>query len=441
VVGTRKEGSAEKLEVAAIATPATVVDRHLALLKNNHVRPQKVSTVMVALWNLVQQNKAAAPRNVVIIDIGALSTHILFIEDGRLQFVREVTTAGDEFTEALTSTVYAEGRDLALSPGDAEQLKQECGLPEAQRQGTTANGIPFGQISVMLRPVVDRLVNEVRRSIDYYREKFKTGSVQQIYLTGGSARMSNLPQALATALGIRTEILDPLQAVNRKKFQKDAKLDAVASQLAVAIGLGLDRRKELNLLPPAQQGAFRLRSALRYFRYIVLFTLLGIAAVTGFEYFRSQQFAHDLKRLQLEFDRLVPRRDTFVDLMSRRDGLQKDLSAYQSQIVIHLAAPAHLRALSNLIPPSIVLTSLNVETMLDKKRDGGDGEEQVDFLVMNGIVVPHADKDARRGTREGVALADFLIDLEKSGYFRSIDLRDQKREPDGSIKFTLACFY
>jgi type IV pilus assembly protein PilM len=441
VLGERKEDNAVKLEVAAVATPAAVVNRHLAQLKNNHLTPQKVSTVTAALWNLVIQKKEPASKNIMVVDIGALSTHILFVESGRLLFVREITTAGDEFTEALTSTVYTEGHNVTLSPAEAEHLKQEYGLPNADDDATTESGIPFSQIAVLLRPAVERFVNEIRRSIDYYREKFKAEAVQQILITGGGARLQHFAQALAKELGVAVEVLDPLQFVSLKKFQRDDALYRLAPQFAVAVGLALDRRKELNLLPPALKGAFRLRAAQKYFRYTALFGLIAIVCVTGFEYFRSQQFTNDLKRLQFEYSRLLPRRDQYAGLSRQRDELQQNLDAYQSRISIRLTAPDHLRALSNLIPASLVLTSVTIETMPnDTKKDEG-GDEYIDFIVINGIVLPASDRDSRKGAKEGVALADFLIDLEKAGYFRSIDLRDQKQQPDGSIKFTLACFF
>lgn len=441
VLGERKDGNATKLEVAAVATPATVVDRHLALLRNNHLTPQKVSTVTAALWNLVLQKKKPAAKSVMLVDVGALSTHILFVESGRLLFVREITTAGDEFTEALTSTVYTEGHNITLSASEAEHLKQEYGMPNAADGGTTDSGIPFSQIAVMLRPVVERFVNEIRRSIDYYREKFKAEAIQQILLTGGGARLQNFAQALAKELGVPVEVFDPLQFVSLKKFQKDDTLYRLAPQFAVAAGLALDRRKELNLLPPALKGAFRLRAAQKYFRYVALFGLLAIVFVTGFEYFRSQQFANDLKRLQFDYNRLLPRRDQYVALSHQRDELQQNLDAYQSRIFIRLTAADHLRALSNLIPTSLVLTAITIETIPDEMKDEEDGDMYVDFLMISGIVVPASGRDSRKGLKEGVALADFLIDLEKAGYFRSIDLRDQKQQADGSIKFTLACFY
>lgn len=441
VLGERKDGNALKLEVAAVATPAAVVDRHLALLRNNHLTPQKVSTVTAALWNLVLQKKKPAAKSVMLVDIGALSTHILFVESGRLLFVREITTAGDEFTEALTSTIYAEGHNITLSPGEAEHLKDEYGLPNADDDGTTDNGIPFSQIAVMLRPVVERFVNEIRRSIDYYREKFKAEAIQQILLTGGGARLQNFAEALTKELGVQVGVFDPLQFVNLKKFQNDDTLFRLAPQFAVAAGLALDRRKELNLLPGALKGAFRLRAAQKYFRYVALFGLIAIVFITGFEYFRSQQFANDLKRLQFDYNRLLPRRDQYVALSRQRDELQQNLDAYQSRILIRLSAPDHLRALSNLIPASLVLTAITIETIPNDAKEVEEGDEYLDFVMINGIVLPASDRDTRKGLKEGVALADFLIDLEKSGYFRSIDLRDQKQQPDGSIKFTLACFY
>lgn len=441
VLGTRKDGNAEKMEVVAVATPAAVVERHLAQLKSNQVTPQKVSTVAIALWNLLLQNHATHTQSLLIIDIGAVSTHIAFVDHGRLQFVREITTAGNDFTEALTSTVYAEGREIALSASAAEQLKRQYGLPMADALGTTASGIPLAEIAVMMRPAVERLVNEIQRSVDYYREKYKTGALQHIYLTGGGARLKNLEQVLTAKLGVTTEPYDPFATLIPKKWRYDERLAELAPQLGVAFGLALDRRKELNLLPPALRGAFRLRAAQKYFRYFVVLGLLGIAFATGFLYFKSRQFGADVQRLQLDYQRLLPRRELYVELSHELEGLQNQLAAYQSKIVIRLTAPEHLRALSNLIPPSMALTSVNLETVTAKSDGEGQNPQFLDVLMINGVVLKSTGGVATNATQEGVKLADFLIALEKTGYFRSLDLRHWELQPDGTISFTLACLF
>ena len=40
---------------------------------------------------------------------------------------------------------------------------------------------------------------------------------------------------------------------------------------------------------------------------------------------------------------------------------------------------------------------------------------------------------------EGVNLAKFLLDLEKSNYFYTIDLKSQRIREDGGLEFTIEC--
>ncbi len=40
---------------------------------------------------------------------------------------------------------------------------------------------------------------------------------------------------------------------------------------------------------------------------------------------------------------------------------------------------------------------------------------------------------------EGINLAQFLLDLEKSNYFYDIELKTQKIREDGNLEFLLEC--
>ncbi len=91
-----------------------------------------------------------------------------------------------------------------------------------------------------LYPLLEELVTELRRSIEYFRSRRSDVEVQQILLCGGAAVMPNLDQFIANALGIPTAVANPLLGVQMQvKRHGPEYVASHAHLLAVAIGMGL----------------------------------------------------------------------------------------------------------------------------------------------------------------------------------------------------------
>lgn len=449
LLGTRKEGNAEKMEVIAIAAPDRVVADHLSLLRDTGVSPLKISTIPLALWNLLTLTHAAENENVLMIEIGARTTNLAFINCGRLQFVRAIAMAGDALTEALTNTFFIEGHAINLSAGEAERIKREYGFPLETETGSTSQGIPLVEIGVQMRPALESLLTEIHRSIDYYREKFKVETIHRILLTGGGSRLKNLPEYLHREIGLAVDIFNPLaklgatRIVTEGERENSALLEGLGPQLTVAIGLALDKRPALNLLPAEMKGALRLHTVRKVFHYLATLVLAAIVISTAWIYLKSEQFKADRERLKLEYKKIEPHRNQYLQLAQKAEALQSRLAAYEKNIDIRLTTARHLKAISNLVPEMIALTSLSIGPSegVDNKNPGKpqsaappDSLSNAEVIILQGLV---RDRDAKRG----VNLAHFLIDLEKAGYFQSIALAEQQLQQDGILSFTLECRY
>lgn len=86
--------------------------------------------------------------------------------------------------------------------------------------------------------ILEDLVSELQRSIDYYSGR--GGNVSQILLTGGGAKLSGLAGYLSRSLNVPTTVYDPLSnmSVSAKKVGMDY-VNEIRSQLSVAVGNGL----------------------------------------------------------------------------------------------------------------------------------------------------------------------------------------------------------
>ena len=87
-------------------------------------------------------------------------------------------------------------------------------------------------------PVLGELSMEIHRSIDYFRSRYPTDTVDQIILCGGSASLGNLDQYIQQEMGVPTVVANPFSGLNvtSKQFSPTA-LAAISPAFAVAVGL------------------------------------------------------------------------------------------------------------------------------------------------------------------------------------------------------------
>ncbi len=94
------------------------------------------------------------------------------------------------------------------------------------------------QVFNAIAPVLAELVQEIRRSFNYYQSKVGDAQVNEILLVGGAARLKKLTEFVEAEMGIPTRLANPLEnvQVSSKNYSKEY-LDEIAPSLSVSIGL------------------------------------------------------------------------------------------------------------------------------------------------------------------------------------------------------------
>jgi type IV pilus assembly protein PilM len=118
----------------------------------------------------------------------------------------------------------------------APEPSPEPGLPAAQ-PAADARKV---QVFQAIYPLLEELVSEIRRSVEYFRSRHTGADIGHILLCGGSAVIPNLDQFIATSIGIPTSVANPLRGVQLNVRRHGPEYVAThAHLLAVAIGMGL----------------------------------------------------------------------------------------------------------------------------------------------------------------------------------------------------------
>ncbi len=425
----RAAKNSRKVPVLAVAASKPEVEATVQRLRLSGVKMASLVAPSWALYRLFTHFEADHPETCqVLVHIGALRSEILFVQDGDLLFHRTITTALDDFVNALTSTLFEEGVRTSLSRREAFALLRKYGIPEMGAKGRTDTGLRLTEVAVSVRPVVEKLINEVERSLDYFRQKFKTKQFGRLWLSGIGATVLNLGGVLESEARVPTQVLLPSSdwpGFDVCKELPEEALEKHGPALVIPLGLAIQKREPLNLLPPKYRHSSLVRLAQRGVAYGTLVGVVAAGMVTANLVYRTQVVRSDIVVLEQQHLRLVKQQAELRKLQNDRNALNRELNAYVQALPKGEGVSIYLKALSRLTPPSIALTSVELvppeETAKNPNVGASEGAPTA-VLRIQGIVFPDPP-------REGAHLAQFLLGLKQSGLFRSVRL-ENSRESD-----------
>ena len=133
---------------------------------------------------------------------------------------------------------FADGGATAYAAPDAMPFA-DPNLPVAAPTGDPGREAMRINVFNAIAPVLAELVQEIRRSIDYYRNKTGDAPIHEMVLVGGSSKLRNMAPFLEEQLGIPARIGNPLETMTViAKNQSPDYLQDIAVLFPVSIGLG-----------------------------------------------------------------------------------------------------------------------------------------------------------------------------------------------------------
>lgn len=196
VILTKPKDSKAKMQVLLVAAPLRVIERTLKMLELSQLTPLALETEIIAS---VRTFGIHQPRDGVtmIVDSGAITTDLSIVANGSLLFTHSTSLAG----EAITRTI-ATGFNFERS--QAEEYKRVYGLDEQHFQG---------KVRATIKPIVDTIVEEIRKSLAFYQEKNPNLPVKTIVLSGGTSLLPGLVGYLASVLGVEVQLGNPWNGI------------------------------------------------------------------------------------------------------------------------------------------------------------------------------------------------------------------------------------
>ena len=247
------------------------------------------------------------PDSVVVISLGTDTTDLI-VTNGIKLWLRNIPVGGNHFTKQLS-------RELKLTHAKAEQLKRNARQAEDPKQ-----------IFKAMRPVFNDLVNEIQRSLTFFKGIDKTAKISKIVLLGNSANLPGLRhflnQQLEMDIAKVTEFrnLTGAEVISEKSFEENMLTFAPAYGLCLQ---GLNQgHLRTNLLPGEIQTERIVRAKKPWILAALSLMMLGMLAGYKFQEIAYYRVSDDYKSGTKSWD--DAKKDALTQVQASRILLDAD---------------------------------------------------------------------------------------------------------------------
>lgn len=273
-----------EVEAVIIAVKSETLDELNEAIEAS-VRAEAVDAAPMAVYNAVRFNYPEITEPLLLIDIGARSTNLIYV-DGNRVFARNSTAVGG----ATISQAIAKDFDADFTT--AEHRKIEDGLVNLGGAYEDPDDPEVAAISKVIRNTLTRLHADIVRTTNQYRGQQGGAAPQRVLLAGGSVGLGYVKEFFEEKLKLPVEFFNPLKNVG-VGGQVDTDLAGrEAYRLGELVGLalrsaGVDCPMEIDLVPDAVARARDVKSRRPFLMTAaaVVFAVLG----AGIVHFNSAQ--------------------------------------------------------------------------------------------------------------------------------------------------------
>jgi type IV pilus assembly protein PilM len=229
----------------------------------------------MALYNAFRYNYADVHGCSLLIDIGARTTNLVFVEPNKV-FSRSIPIGGTTFTTNIT-------REFNESFAAAEERKQTSGFVSLGGSYAEPSDPDVARVSKIIRNSMTRLHAEIARSISFYKAQQGGSQPQHIYLCGGSVGLAYIREFFSEKLQMPIEFFNPLRNVTVSSGVNVESAARVAHTMGELVGLAIrsvsEAPMELNLEPASVTKAKALARKQPFMILSALCLILSLAGV------------------------------------------------------------------------------------------------------------------------------------------------------------------
>lgn len=359
-------GEESQVEVAIVAIKSDLLDEINHAVEGAGLHTTVVDVAPMALYNAFRYNYSELEGCSLVIDIGARTTNLIFIEPHKV-FSRSILKEGGNIvTQAI-------GKDFNEPFGEADARKKRDGFVSLGGSYSDPDDPDVARVSKIVRNSMTRLHAEIARSISFYRSQQHGSAPVRIFLCGGTAGFPYMREFFQEKLQMPVEFFNPLRNVAVEGARLD--LDHIshhAHTFGELVGLALRSTSscpmEFNLSPPSVLQRQRLVEQRPFLVLTAICVLLALSVWLFFFQRAASVTAEAAAKLDLQS---APLRAVEGKLNSARNEIKKqEEAAAPLLLAVHERQywPTLISDINSRLPKSFIwVTNMGLEEV---KADG-----------------------------------------------------------------------
>lgn len=224
-----------QMNIVLVAAPRAMVESKVSALELAGLEPVAVDVEAFAL--LCAFRGSGCPEipmqgTVALLDMGASHTEINLVSQGELALTRTIPIAGAGLTGAIKNA-------KSCTDAEADEMKHSVNLEHLLAAASEEDQ----SVVKAIQPLVDELLREIRRSINYYQSQLPDGTdtaIDGLVLTGGTAQLGGLAAYTKSRLNVPVTVGSSVltEVFDFSSYPTDLTADDIPL-LAVGFGLAL----------------------------------------------------------------------------------------------------------------------------------------------------------------------------------------------------------
>ena len=238
-------GLDEQVQVILVAIKHDLLDGINDAVEESGLLTSTIDVAPMALYNAFRYSYPNVNECALLVDIGARTTNVLFIEPRRI-FSRSLPIGGSSITGAIA-------KEFGESFEAAETRKKRDGFVSLGGAYADPSDHDIARVSKLARSTMTRLHAELMRSVSHYRAQQGGSRPDRIFLCGGAAGMPYMREFFHEKFQLQIEFFNPLRNVAVSEAASASGVAHSAHLLGELVGLALRSvtacPMELSLLP------------------------------------------------------------------------------------------------------------------------------------------------------------------------------------------------
>jgi len=317
------DGAGEK-EAVIVAIKGDSLDEINEAVNDSGLTTAEVDVAPMSLYNAFRSAYGQVEEPLLLIDIGAKTSNLLYIEGTRF-FTRSIPIGGSSVTAAIA-------KEYGISFVEAEHQKVSNGLVALGGGHTDQLDEAIAALGMVIRNALTRLPAEISRTTNYYRSQHGGSAPRRVILAGGGANLPYTLEFFQEKLNLPIEYFNPLTHVTIGKSVDAGVAQGEGHLMGELIGLGLrgigKSAINIDLVPAVVEQS---RAADRRKPFLIgasVILLAGLAAWAGFQQMAAGQAKTETENREETRSTLEPLEQRIGTLLKKENDTRKIASGY-----------------------------------------------------------------------------------------------------------------